>query len=877
MAARDIQHSVFSNNSGLTSAIALCSLIFLSIVPLASEDVWFEAIVLAVIFGLSAVRQFSHGLGAAGIETRQLLLPLFLLALYSFFHGILTIFIRNGSFGSYGGFVGSFDLTASIWSGFKILAFTLFLGLLFTYFRQRVRLLTWSLLLTGNFFAVFGIVRSLLQSEFPELFTYVISGKLAAGIGFGTYFNQNHFAYLMLMVFGLNLGMFWFGNQPKWMRLLLVIASVTTWTALVLTGSRGGIIGSFAEIAVLILFPVVMAFARRQRKHLRELPSKLVVAVRQLAILLAVFVFLIVGIVLVGQDRVVERFEDIPGQLDGITNSATFRRTDVWEAAVSIIKNYPVFGIGFGGFRVAVSKYIDISGQLAPKQAHNDYLELAVSGGIIAVALAIWFLFRFFSLLKKRFAEPSDPFSTAARVGAICGITGVAFQSFFEFGLQITANVLFFTALLFLAVHRSQGNAEPDTKAASTNNRTVLNFLPSISVLILACLALAFGFAKYQIQRARAAPSLDLMENELYTIPFDADYYEARSDIYWNAGNAEAAESELDRAVVFRPNAYDLWLKIASLQVSQNHAEQAEAAFQRAIELAPLYAEPHFIYGKFLIRTERKDQGFMMLRFAALRNPSYFDQILKLAWAEKGGNAAETSRLLSPLATSEKEKLMTFLSDKGEFAAIAKFGCGADDLPDASRDALVRNLIEKRRYFAAGQIHKKSCIEGIEGEIEDSSFESGILREGIGFGWRFQSSADNTTFAFDKGVENSAGESLRLTFNGKEEAAALISQIVVIEKGQKYNLAFSYKTDGIVTGGVPVLQVVLKTFDSEDIIKEMKLSLKNVGWVQSSIEFAANERTEAVEIRLTRQTCPETICPIFGKLWLDDFNLRKSN
>src|SRR5215204_6378799 len=423
-------------------------LIFLSIFPLACADVWFESAVFSIIFVLCGVYiRFSK----LEIEYRRLLTPLFILAGYSFFQGFASIFSQFDILGSPTIFPDSFDPAASFWSALKISGFAVFISLLANNFRHNVKFLIWSLILTGTFFAVFGIARFLLQADFPSAFE-MISPRLTTGIGFGTYFNQNHFAYLMLMALGLNTGLFWFGKQPKGIRSFLLLSGLTCWCALVLTGSRGGIISSFALIAVLFFTPLIIKSHRFKKRQ--SFKTGILFVARQLSILFIVFGLSVIGILLIGQDRVVGRFEDIPGQIGGVTSSTTFRRTDVWHAAIEIIKEHPLFGIGFGGFHVGVSRHIDTSGQLEPGQAHNDYLELAASGGIIGIALAAFFLFRFSSLVKKRFSVPSDDFTPAARVGAICGMAGVALHSFFDFGLQITANLLFFAALLYIAVHK---------------------------------------------------------------------------------------------------------------------------------------------------------------------------------------------------------------------------------------------------------------------------------------------------------------------------------------------------------------------------------------------------------------------------------------
>jgi hypothetical protein len=42
-----------------------------------------------------------------------------------------------------------------------------------------------------------------------------------------------------------------------------------------------------------------------------------------------------------------------------------------------------------------------------------------------------------------------------------------------------------------------------------------------------------------------------------------------------------------------------------------------------------------------------------------------------------------------------------------------------------------------------------------------------------------------------------------------------------------------------------------------------------------SVEFTVPEKAEAVTIRLARDKCSSSPCPIFGVMWLDEFTLQK--
>jgi O-antigen ligase len=111
---------------------------------------------------------------------------------------------------------------------------------------------------------------------------------------------------------------------------------------------------------------------------------------------------------------------------------------------------HPVLGVGMGAYWVAVPAYHDASGTSTPQEAHNDYLELLASGGLVGFAIGVWFLI---AVVKKAKANLGSPqrLRRAACLGAAIGIAGVAVHSLVDFGLHMIVNALVFTTLIVIA------------------------------------------------------------------------------------------------------------------------------------------------------------------------------------------------------------------------------------------------------------------------------------------------------------------------------------------------------------------------------------------------------------------------------------------
>ena len=135
------------------------------------------------------------------------------------------------------------------------------------------------------------------------------------------------------------------------------------------------------------------------------------------------------------------------------------KRWDMWSATWQSVKANPLVGIGFGAYPVAITKYHDGSGDLRPRQAHNDYLDLLACGGILGFALVAWFVIVFVREARGRL-RTTDSFRRAACLGALVGLFGVAAHSLVDFGLHITANAVIFTSLILIATLKSFAEKE---------------------------------------------------------------------------------------------------------------------------------------------------------------------------------------------------------------------------------------------------------------------------------------------------------------------------------------------------------------------------------------------------------------------------------
>ena len=442
--------------------VSLLGLIVLSAIPYGTSQPWWKALFVCGVFVLVIfwlVEGFINGYRLK--EIWALVLPLIALALLSL---LQTIPLGNA--------VGNpAGISFPIWNtlsadpyqtrffALELLALIMAGVLLFRYVdsERRMRMVINVIIGVAIVSAIFGILRQTTQHE-----TGFGLPLLAPDLGYGQFINKNHFAYLMEMGLGLILGLVLGGGVKREKALIYFTAMLPLWMALVLCGSRGGLVAMLAQIIVAALL-----FSRLPRKvNSGESQSKLQNLAGSLPLRIALVLVLVAGIALgtlwLGGDRLASSIEQSRAELNDETDDlrTAVNRNEIWKASWRMFKAHPVLGVGMGAYWAAIPAYHDASGSMTPQEAHNDYLELLASGGLVSLALGIWFAV---VVCKRTLANliAANRFRRAACYGAAIGIAGVAVHSLLDFGLHMLVNALVFTTLIVIATSKPRWGNEP--------------------------------------------------------------------------------------------------------------------------------------------------------------------------------------------------------------------------------------------------------------------------------------------------------------------------------------------------------------------------------------------------------------------------------
>ena len=425
---------------------SLVLLLIVSAVPYGITEPWWKGLFLAAIFAICIVAILETLLsGSYRINgSRGMLLSMLVLAGFAM---LQTINIGSSTNDPAVNALGpwnsiSADPYQTRFFALQVLALTAALALVYRYgtTQKRVTILIHTIIFLGVVSALFGILRQTLQQQ-PGF----VLPRTLPGVGYGQFINKNHFALLMEMVLGLVLGMAFFRGVSRDRMMLYVALGIPVWFGLVLSNSRGAILAMLCQV----IFAFALMTGRTSDSRVNLNPKW-----RALLLILVVAV-IILGAVWVGGDRLVSRFTaastefsvDETGERSGVT------RNEIWKASWNMFTAHPLLGVGMGGYWIAITKYHDASGVSTPQEAHNDYLELLASGGLVGLGIGVGFALSLYKRIKVNLRSDNH-FQQSVCIASLIGIVGVAVHSLFDFGLHLLFNAFVFIVLLALATMR---------------------------------------------------------------------------------------------------------------------------------------------------------------------------------------------------------------------------------------------------------------------------------------------------------------------------------------------------------------------------------------------------------------------------------------
>ena len=349
----------------------------------------------------------------------------------------------------------------------------------------------------------------------------------------------------------------------------------------------------------------------------------------------------------------------------------------------------------------------------------------------------------------------------------------------------------------------------------------------------------------------------------------------------FSADNIAAAVREYQEAVARSPNDYRYWSELGHALEAAGDGAGGEKALRRAVDLAPAYSHPRWYLGNLLLREGKIEAAFDQLGRAAeadalMRSPVFglamqvfdgdIDQITKITHASPEVRLQFAIYLVTLQRFGDALRMWTTLSqaDRQAQSALSK--------------EFEKSLLEAQQFRAVLAVRREieaSANLPAPEQVWNGGFESPLTQSSADtFGW-----VVNSRPAAQIGIDTHAHSGqggLRIVFKSPSGLNNIeVSQTIAVEPGTQYRFEYYARTEGLVSVRTPFLRIV-DAVDGLELAASKPLPSGTNDWQRFTFDFTMNPKHDAITIKLIRPSCGDAeVCPIFGSVWYDDFNLQR--
>lgn len=510
----------------------------------------------------------------------------------------------------------------------------------------KINRIIWTVVLSSFLVSLYGLAQ-IAGYDFTEWTEPAsLTGRATSSLG-----QPNFLASYLLLVVAFSIYLF-VKSKKFLIKFILGVITLIQLLCLFFTYSRAGWIG-FILGALITGIVYVLTVGINKEKIAILFKNKL-----------AIFIFITVifgsVILIINNPLFVDRIKSMADAKSG----STAVRLNFWKASMDAIKKRPIFGYGPDVLGDVFVKYYKnnwaVYGRVNdyPDKAHNLFLDIILSSGVVGLLSFLYLLYLFFKLIINNIKNSRDYKSLSIII--LFSVASYLISLIFGFAVVVTNIYFWLLFAITLSISSEQRNKE---KTIYIDEKRRLNFLNSYTFLIIIILINLAIF--YQISREFKKIIADYYFRELKVAYLNKEYFKAMeiysyikgqkiNDYYYDysfamlmsdvvAENEELANKKAASDIIvkmlpqIKTNNYsDIFLraKIYAALASYENKEQydlAEKNFKEAISLSPElpqnyreFAKMYFIKGDYQKAVDNYNKALSFL--PDLDNPYMNDQ-----------------------------------------------------------------------------------------------------------------------------------------------------------------------------------------------------------------------------------------------------------
>lgn len=396
---------------------------------------------------------------------------------------------------------------------------------------------------------------------------------------YSTFYQQDTFAGFILTVLPLGIVVY-LGSLDLKYRIFYGIGSVLMCVALVLSHSRGAWL-----IFLFTTIPLIFYVVRNKIN-------------RQFWIKLIIFLILVcMGAAYFSMSQkkgsFVPSLREDAASVVSVQDASYQARWSFYKAALSILKDHPLLGIGFGNFGDFYPRYVK-DGRFYSRYVHNFYLQLGCESGLPQALIFIVILFLIFKegLRVLKYAKEEENLLIG---GALIGLLANLAHSFIDVDWQflaIPAYFFFLAGFVFATGLRLDGEEE-------------------------------LAEIKFKFSRFVAAYIL-ILSIPFILFPFFADCLNKSARFFQDNKKNKEAYALYEKAVKFNPFNYEYHKNLAGLYFEDSgiiSLNDAAGEAEKSVRLCPEKAILRQFFAKFLYAKGDYDGFLREMNMAIAKDP----------------------------------------------------------------------------------------------------------------------------------------------------------------------------------------------------------------------------------------------------------------
>ena len=340
---------------------------------------------------------------------------------------------------------------------------------------------------------------------------------------------------------------------------------------------------------------------------------------------------------------------------------------------------------------------------------------------------------------------------------------------------------------------------------------------------------------------------------------------------------------EYETAVSLAPNDYRYWMQLGRALETANRVDDGEKALRHAVALAPAYSFPRWYFGNLLLREGKQDEAFRELVQASQADPALLPQVFNLSWDLFGGDVDQIANATCP-NTGTRAQLAVYLANRNEADSAMRIWQNLN--PKERKEQHEAEEMLKKSFFEKGRFrYVLDLMADLEEDpnllprpetFSNAGFENDNSSRKAGkFGWLISTSPD-AQISVDHTQAHTGRASLEIVFKSPHSIDRIdVSQLVIVEPNTQYRFECYARTLDLRTGSTPMI-LILDPADQSVLATSTPLPDGTNDWQAVTLDFKTRPGMEGVLMKLGRASCgTDSVCPIFGTVWYDDFNLQR--